>query len=132
MTHHFHSLVLGGFCLGISHSRGDFVALRPPETDDVARVPADTVRRILGVLEWDEIDGHDDSLAGDARVGLDPSEDRDGLRSGRVDDSISIAAPANLAALEMSGDLTIEASLRPRPPGRIEFFRFVGTGIASG
>ncbi len=65
LTPHFHTLVLDGVYVGPSHSPGDFVALPPPETDDVAHVLAGTARRILRVLERHEIDGQDDPLAGD-------------------------------------------------------------------
>src|SRR5690606_32731131 len=46
LTPHFHTLVLDGVYVGPSHSPGDFVALPPPETDDVAHVLAGTARRI--------------------------------------------------------------------------------------
>ncbi len=47
LTPRFHTLVLDGVYAGPSHSPGDFAALPPPETEDVACVLAGTARRIL-------------------------------------------------------------------------------------
>ncbi len=65
LTPHFHTLVLDGVYVGPSHSPGDFAALPPPETEDVARVLAGTARRILRRLERSGVDEKDDPLAGD-------------------------------------------------------------------
>ena len=65
LTPHFHTLVLDGVYAGPSHSPGDFVALPPPETEDVARVLAGTARRILRRLERSGVDDEEDPLAGD-------------------------------------------------------------------
>ena len=65
LTPHFHTLVLDGVYAGPSHSLGDFVALPPPETEDVTRVLAGTARRILRRLERNGADEENDPLAGD-------------------------------------------------------------------
>ncbi len=54
-----------GFYAGPSHRLGDFAALPPPETEDVARVLAGTARRILRLLERRGVAEEDDPLAGD-------------------------------------------------------------------
>ncbi len=48
-----------------SHSPGEFAALPPPETEDVARVLAGTARRIPRLLERSRVDEEDDPIAGD-------------------------------------------------------------------
>ncbi len=63
LTPHFHTFVLDGVYLGPSYSPGDFAALPPPETEDVARVLARTESGILRRLEGSGVD--DDPLAGD-------------------------------------------------------------------
>ena len=65
LTPHFHTLVLDGVYTGPSHDPGDFAALPPPETEDVARVLAGTARRILRLLERKCVDEEVDPLAGD-------------------------------------------------------------------
>ena len=65
LTPHFHTLVLDGVYPGPSYAPGEFAALPPPETEDVARVLAGTARRILRVLERGGGDGDDDPLAAD-------------------------------------------------------------------
>ncbi len=57
--------MLDGVYAGPSHNPGAFVALPPPETEDVARVLAGTARRILRRLERSGVDEEDDPLAGD-------------------------------------------------------------------
>jgi hypothetical protein len=50
-------LVLDGVYVGPSHSLEGFLALPPPETEDVARILTGTARRILRLIERDGIDG---------------------------------------------------------------------------
>ncbi len=65
LTPHFHTLVLDGVYGGPSHSPGDFEALPPPETKDVARILEGTASRILRQLERSRGDGEIDPLAFD-------------------------------------------------------------------
>lgn len=65
LTPHFHTLVLDGVYVGPSDRPGDFVALPPPETEDVARVLAGTARRIQRLLERRLLDDEDDPLGAD-------------------------------------------------------------------
>ncbi len=65
LTPHFHTLVLDGVYTGPSHRPGEFAALPPPETEDVARVLAGTARRILRLLERRGVDEEVDPLNAD-------------------------------------------------------------------
>ena len=71
LTPHFHALVLDGVYEGAAHAPGRFLALDPPETDDVARVLAGTARRIRRRLEsLGEEDGEDRLAADDPLLAL--------------------------------------------------------------
>ena len=65
LTPHFHALVLDGVYVGPLQGPGDFVALPPPSTEDVARVLAGTARRILRLLERSRFEPEDDPLSHD-------------------------------------------------------------------
>ncbi|MBK7951839.1 MAG: transposase [Deltaproteobacteria bacterium] len=65
LTPHFHTLVLDGVYAGPSHRPGDFAALPPPQTEDVARVLAGTAKRILRLLERRGIDEEAEPIACD-------------------------------------------------------------------
>ncbi len=51
LTPHFHSLVLDGVYAGPAHSPRAFLPLPPPETQVVARVMAETARRVMRLIE---------------------------------------------------------------------------------
>ena len=65
LTPHFHALVLDGVYEGGASTPGRFLALDPPETDDVAGVLAGTARRIRRRLEALGIEEGEDRLAED-------------------------------------------------------------------
>ncbi|MHA7836754.1 MAG: transposase [bacterium] len=65
LTPHFHALVLDGVYEGAAHAPGRFLALDPPEIDDVARVLAGTARRIRRRLERSGAEMDEDPIAAD-------------------------------------------------------------------
>jgi hypothetical protein len=65
LTPHFHALVLDGVYEGAAHTPGRFLALDPPETDDVARVLAGTARRIRRRLERSGAEMDEDPIEAD-------------------------------------------------------------------